>query len=75
MQRSEKIEIVSRNGISYLTLDDVTYDHVGKYEVSVENPLGKDRRFFSLAVEGKLSVYIVCFHETLSYTKIHGTNS
>ncbi|XP_036144946.1 uncharacterized protein LOC105834071 [Monomorium pharaonis] len=52
LQPSEKIGIVNKNGVSYLTLDNVTYDHAGKYEVSVENPLGKDRRFFSLAVEG-----------------------
>ncbi|XP_039306923.1 titin isoform X3 [Solenopsis invicta] len=52
LQPSEKIKIVSRDGVSYLTLDDVTYDYAGKYEVSVENPLGKDQRFFSLAVEG-----------------------
>lgn len=69
MRPDEKIEIVSRDGVSYLTLDDVTYDHAGKYEVSVENPLGKDRRFFSLAVEGKLSIYIVCFRKTLSHTQ------
>ncbi|XP_011705986.1 PREDICTED: titin-like [Wasmannia auropunctata] len=52
LQSNEKTEIVSRDGVSYLRLDDVTYDHAGKYQVSVENPLGKDRRFFSLAVEG-----------------------
>ncbi|XP_011864762.1 PREDICTED: myosin light chain kinase, smooth muscle-like isoform X3 [Vollenhovia emeryi] len=52
LQPGEKIGIVSRDGTSYLTLDDVTYDHAGKYQVSVENPLGKARRFFSLAVEG-----------------------
>lgn len=73
MRPGEKIGIVSRDGVSYLTLDNVTYDHAGKYEVAVENPLGKDRRFFSLAVEGKLSVYIVYFCEPLSYTKIYDT--
>ncbi|XP_071646927.1 uncharacterized protein [Temnothorax longispinosus] len=52
LRSGEKIGIVNRDGVSYLTLDDVTYDHAGKYQVSVENSLGKDRRFFSLAVEG-----------------------
>ncbi|XP_026825970.1 uncharacterized protein LOC105284959 isoform X2 [Ooceraea biroi] len=47
-----KVGIASGNGVSCLTLDDVTYDHAGKYEISVENSLGKERRFFSLAVEG-----------------------
>ncbi|XP_025160955.1 titin homolog isoform X2 [Harpegnathos saltator] len=48
----EKVDIVSGDGESLLTLDDVTYDHAGKYEVSVENSAGKERSFFSLAVEG-----------------------
>lgn len=65
MRPGEKIGIVSRDGVSFLTLDDVTYNQAGKYEVSVENLLGKDQRFFSLAVEGKLSIYIARFHETL----------
>ncbi|KAL0100118.1 hypothetical protein PUN28_019519 [Cardiocondyla obscurior] len=52
LRPDEKIRIVSGNGVSYLTLDDVTYDHAGKYQVSVENSLGQDQRFFSLAVEG-----------------------
>ncbi|XP_072764137.1 uncharacterized protein [Anoplolepis gracilipes] len=52
LQPDEMIKIISRDGTSCLTLDDVTYDHAGKYEVSVENSLGKERRFFSLAVEG-----------------------
>ncbi|EFN64027.1 Myosin light chain kinase, smooth muscle [Camponotus floridanus] len=52
LQPDEKIKIISGNGTSCLTLDNVTYDHAGKYEVSVENLLGKERRFFSLAVEG-----------------------
>ncbi|KAL6428697.1 hypothetical protein ACFW04_007942 [Cataglyphis niger] len=52
LQPDEKIKIISRNGTSCLTIDNVTYDHAGKYEVSVENLLGKERRFFSLAVEG-----------------------
>lgn len=51
----EKIAITSEAGLSRLTLDDVTYDHAGKYEVSVENPTGKERRFFSLAVEGEFA--------------------
>jgi len=63
LQPGEKIGIVTRDGVSYLILDDVTYNHAGKYEVLVENPLGKDRKFFSLAVEGKLSVYIILFSQ------------
>ncbi|KAM0731548.1 Myosin light chain kinase, smooth muscle [Formica fusca] len=52
LQPDEKIRIISGDGTSCLTIDNVTYDHAGKYEVSVENLLGKERRFFSLAVEG-----------------------
>lgn len=55
VQPDGKIGIISGCGSSRLTLDDITYDHAGKYEVSVENTLGKERRFFSLAVEGKSS--------------------
>ncbi|XP_067210466.1 uncharacterized protein [Linepithema humile] len=52
LRPNEKTKITSGNGVSCLILDDVTYDHAGKYEVSVENSLGKERKFFSLAVEG-----------------------
>lgn len=48
----EKIGITYGAGVSLLTLDDITADHAGKYEVSVENLLALDRQFFSLAVEG-----------------------
>lgn len=56
LRSDEKTEIVSGNGVSYLTLDHVTYDHAGKYEVSVENSLGKERRYFSLGVEGEFFI-------------------
>lgn len=70
MRPDEKIGIVSRDGVSYLTLDDVTYDHAGKYQVSVENPSGKDQRFFSLAVEGKvLFLFISAAFATLCHTQ------
>lgn len=44
----------------------MTYDHAGKYEVSVENSLGRERKFFSLAVEGKLiPLVFVCISQTI----------
>lgn len=47
-----KTAITYGGGVSCLISDDVTADNAGKYEVSVENKLGKDRRYFSVAVEG-----------------------
>ncbi|XP_043500905.1 titin homolog [Polistes fuscatus] len=52
LKSEEKIKITYGAGVSYLTLDNVTADHAGKYEVSVENLLARNRQFFSLAVEG-----------------------
>ncbi|XP_043669858.1 titin-like isoform X2 [Vespula pensylvanica] len=52
LRSEEKIGITYGAGVSHLTLDDITADHAGKYEVSVENLLALDRQFFSLAVEG-----------------------
>ncbi|CAK9829518.1 Myosin light chain kinase, smooth muscle [Anthophora retusa] len=48
----KKTAITYGGGVSCLITDDVTADNAGKYEVSVENKLGKDRRCFSVAVEG-----------------------
>ncbi|XP_015434395.1 PREDICTED: myosin light chain kinase, smooth muscle-like [Dufourea novaeangliae] len=48
----KKTAITYGGGVSCLISDDVTADNAGKYEVSVENRLGKDRRCFSVAVEG-----------------------
>lgn len=49
---NKKTAITYGGGVSCLISDDVTADNAGKYEVSVENKLGKDRRCFSVAVEG-----------------------
>ncbi|OAD58520.1 Myosin light chain kinase, smooth muscle [Eufriesea mexicana] len=49
---NKKTAITYGGGVSCLVSDDVTADNAGKYEVSVENKLGKDRRCFSVAVEG-----------------------
>lgn len=48
----KKTAITCGGGVSCLISDDVTADNAGKYEVSVENHLGNDRRCFSVAVEG-----------------------
>ncbi|KAI4493465.1 hypothetical protein M0804_001641 [Polistes exclamans] len=61
LKSEEKIKITYGAGVSYLTLNNITADHAGKYEVSVENLLARNRQFFSLAVEGKY-LYIVCIH-------------
>lgn len=52
---NKKTAITYGGGVSCLISDDVTADNAGKYEVSVENKLGKDRRCFSVAVEGTYS--------------------
>ncbi|KOX71851.1 Myosin light chain kinase, smooth muscle, partial [Melipona quadrifasciata] len=49
---NKKTAITYGGGVSCLISDDVTADNAGKYEVSVENKLGRDRRCFSVAVEG-----------------------
>lgn len=48
----EKVGITCGGGVSCLTLDDITADHAGKYEVAIDNSFGKDRKTFSVAVEG-----------------------
>lgn len=50
----KKTAITYGGGVSCLILDDVTADNAGKYEVSVDNRFGRDRRVFSVAVEGTL---------------------
>ncbi|XP_078043308.1 myosin light chain kinase, smooth muscle-like isoform X2 [Augochlora pura] len=52
LSADRKTAITYGGGVSCLISDDVTADNAGKYEVSVENKLGKDRRCFSVAVEG-----------------------
>lgn len=49
-----RIQIHSSDGLSRLTLAQITADDAGKYAVSVENALGSDCRFASVAVEGNL---------------------
>ncbi|XP_031789478.1 titin homolog isoform X2 [Nasonia vitripennis] len=48
----ERTHIDSAEGVSRLRLDGITADQSGKYAVSVENALGSDCRFASVAVEG-----------------------
>ncbi|XP_043525679.1 titin homolog isoform X2 [Frieseomelitta varia] len=52
LSANKKTAITYGGGVSCLISDDVTADNAGKYEVSVENKLGRDRRCFSVAVEG-----------------------
>ncbi|XP_051161896.1 titin homolog isoform X2 [Leptopilina boulardi] len=49
---SERIQIETGSGKSRLTLEKITADQAGKYAVFVENSLGSDCRYSSLAVEG-----------------------
>lgn len=54
MVASERIQIETGSGKSRLTLEKITADQAGKYAVFVENSLGSDCRYSSLAVEGDL---------------------
>ncbi|XP_023246836.1 titin homolog isoform X2 [Copidosoma floridanum] len=48
----ERTHITSGAGLSRLTLNDITADQAGKYAIALENALGSDCRFVSVAVEG-----------------------
>ncbi|XP_033210455.1 titin homolog isoform X2 [Belonocnema kinseyi] len=48
----EKIRIKIEKGASSLTLENITADQAGKYAVFVENVVGQDCRYSSVAVEG-----------------------
>jgi hypothetical protein len=47
------VTITTANGVACLVIEDITADDSGKYVVSVENKLGADCHFASVAVEGK----------------------
>nr|CAD7199155.1 unnamed protein product [Timema douglasi] len=49
---SGRIHMSAEYGVACLTLREITADDSGKYVVSVENPLGADCLFASVAVEG-----------------------
>nr|CAD7588835.1 unnamed protein product [Timema genevievae] len=49
---SGRIHMSAEYGVACLTLQEITADDSGKYVVSVENPLGTDCLFASVAVEG-----------------------
>jgi len=54
--------ITNADGISNLTIDSITADDGGKYVVRVDNGLGNDYHFASVAVEGtrlsKSSIFV-----------------
>lgn len=53
----EKIRIKIEKGASSLTLENITADQAGKYAAFVENVVGQDCRYSSVAVEGKQNNY------------------
>lgn len=48
-----RVTITTEDGVSCLAIENITADDSGKYVVSVENSLGADCQFASVAVEGK----------------------
>jgi hypothetical protein len=51
-ETDERLRITNADGISSLTIDSITADDCGKYIVRVDNGLGNDYHFASVAVEG-----------------------
>ncbi|XP_057334928.1 titin-like isoform X2 [Microplitis mediator] len=49
---NDKTEIETSAGLTCLTLSNVTAEEAGKYEVFIENKLGKDSRHVNVTVEG-----------------------
>jgi hypothetical protein len=47
------VTITAEDGVACLIIENITADDSGKYVVSVENNLGADCHFASVAVEGK----------------------
>lgn len=58
MVEENKTRIESADGRSKLTLYEITADEAGKYAVAVENALGTDCQFASVAVEGDINLLI-----------------
>ncbi|XP_023315509.1 uncharacterized protein LOC106652366 isoform X1 [Trichogramma pretiosum] len=52
LENDEKTFVHTADGISRLTLINITADQAGKYAVVIENKRGSDCRFTSVAVEG-----------------------
>jgi hypothetical protein len=46
------VAITTENGVTFLVIENITADDSGKYVVSVENGVGADCNFASVAVEG-----------------------
>jgi hypothetical protein len=47
-----RVTITAEDGVACLVIENITADDSGKYVVSVENSLGADCHFASVAVEG-----------------------
>lgn len=56
--------ITNVDGISSLTIDSITADDCGKYVVRVDNGLGNDYHFASVAVEGTSYLHVFMHFET-----------
>lgn len=57
LSSGDRVTITTENGLTCLVIENITADDSGKYVVSVENTLGADCTFASVAVEGT-SVYV-----------------
>ena len=55
---SDRVEMRQVDGVASLSLHRITADDSGKYIVMAENTFGMDCHYASLAVEGKLLIYL-----------------
>jgi hypothetical protein len=55
-----RVTITAEDGVACLVIENITADDSGKYVVSVENSLGADCHFASVAVEGKSGTGLQC---------------
>ena len=53
MTTGGRVTITNDDGVACLVIENITGDDSGKYVVSVENNMGADCHFASVAVEGE----------------------
>ncbi|VVC32965.1 Hypothetical protein CINCED_3A023493 [Cinara cedri] len=52
LESGDRLSISNADGVSSLTIDSITADDCGKYVVRIDNGIGSDYHFASVAVEG-----------------------
>lgn len=60
LSSGSRVTITTEDGVSCLAIENITADDSGKYVVSVENNLGADCQFASVAVEGTYVSTVHC---------------